>query len=361
MKRCAASYGARCAASYGAILCVNSIEQLVKYNPGVGELQVAHIDYRSCVEMMITAGVEVERLLLRGAEAQCRKDMFDDALEAAEFGCSAICISVHPMLNFAGEQNPWELGEKTFECYMEGHVVMLYDPDVLRLVASESLDSEDCMPALCATLEVKGAVSSAVQPALYRRRLFLVSCCLRDGLPFQVKTRAIEAYFHRCAQFAREQGKSTKISIAIGGIDGALPREYIDQLAVVDELNNLCASSIDTIAYKPRRIGARTLINTFTGRVHCYWCGDCVYFPYFDWIGVPLCDLCQDWHLGHGPFREEADRIRARGAEWDGGPYSPTAADRCAVLLSRWFRARMLPDDPVCGLIAAFLVLWYEP
>jgi hypothetical protein len=97
MKRCAASYGARCAASYGAILCVNSNEQLVKYNPGVGELQVAHIDYRSCVK----------RLLLRGAEAQCRKDMFDDALEAAEFGCSAICISVHPMLNFSGEQNPW--------------------------------------------------------------------------------------------------------------------------------------------------------------------------------------------------------------------------------------------------------------
>ena len=147
MKRCAASYGARCAASYGAILCVNSNEQFVKYNPGVGELQVAHIDYRS----HIGDHISTNGFLLRGAEAQCRKDMFDAALEAAEFGCSAICISVHPMLNFAGEQNPWEFGEKTFDCYMEGHVVMLYDPDVLRLVASESLDSEDCMPALCAT------------------------------------------------------------------------------------------------------------------------------------------------------------------------------------------------------------------
>jgi len=306
------------------------------------------------------------------------EDLFD-AIYAADIGCSAICISLDPQLSEGGcslERKQCTLGGKTYNLQVAHNVAIMYDPDVLKFVAYETVGPDGCMPALCVTLEVKGAVSSAAQPAPHT--LYLIACSLSHTIEsVMIVLRTIEACLLRCAHLVGERDKSTSTSVVIGGNFGRLNAPFIPpllalrwralsgqayQLHVDDELVVLCASFKGTISCTPLHTGARTLVTTFVVPAECYWCDGWVDNPCnIDWIGAPLCDLCRDWHLGHGPFREEADRTRARGAEWDGGPYSPTAADRCAVLLSRWFRARMLPDEPVCGLIADFLVPWYEP
>ena len=201
----------------------SSAEQPVKKNPRVVlvprsdcKQQVAHIDYRNS----------------SGTQKECLQDVFMAAKDAAEIGCSAICVSLEPTMESFGElcdeRDPWELNEKPFNCRVSAHVVLLYDPDVLRLVACESLDPDNCMPALCATLEVKGAVSSAAQPAPHI--LFLVGCSLRNNAPRGVKVRMIGTYLLRCAQFAGEHENNTKTSIVIGGNFGGLDGVRISAL-----------------------------------------------------------------------------------------------------------------------------------
>ena len=78
------------------------------------------------------------------------------------------------------------------------------------------------------------------------------------------------------------------------------------------------------------------------GRAPCYWCGYWVYNPYIiEYIDRPLCNWCFDWHT-----------------DFDGGPYEPTAQQRCCVVVARWFPG--LPPD-ACSLIAEGLCSPYEP
>ena len=94
--------------------------------------------------------------------------------------------------------------------------------------------------------------------------------------------------------------------------------------------------------------------------IQCYWCPWEVENPYIiDWIGRPLCVLCEDWHLGLGQFQDQRRLAEANGEDWFGGPYSPSARERCVTVLRRWFPA--LAQSPVCPLIAEFLVEWHEP
>jgi hypothetical protein len=307
-----------------------------------------------------------------GTQEEIQNDVFMAASDAVSIGCSAIFISLDPTMESVGffpdVQVPFNLREKTFKCHAVDHVIMLYDCNALRLVACERFDPEGGMPALCATLEPGGSVSSVAQPAPYT--LLLLVCSLPHNMPRKAKMRVVGQYLYECEKLAGEQENSAKKTfVVIGGNFGGLDAVRCSALAhhhqvvhreayVVSECDGLYALCWAEGAAEPRMVHC----NRPDRPALCYWCDDLVVNAYNSvWIGAPLCDLCQDWHLGHGPFREEADRIRARGAEWDGGPYSPTAADRCAVLLSRWFRARMLPDEPVCGLIADFLVPWYEP
>jgi hypothetical protein len=235
---------------YSSGLRVSSAEQPV----------VAHIDCRNC----------------SGTQEECHKEMFMAAVDAAQIGCSAICISLDPTKEsvgeFSDEQDPWEWNEKTFNCRVVDHVVMLYDRDALRLVACESLDPENCMPALCATLEVKGVVTSAAQPAPHI--LFLVGCSLRNNVPRRVKVRMIGTYLRRCAQFARAHENSTKTSIVIGGnfggLDGVRTSALVQNHQILhreayavsecDSFYVLCSAEADP---EPRMTHGRGNVRTF--------------------------------------------------------------------------------------------------
>ena len=186
----------------------SSAEQPVKKNPRVELVPrsdrkqlVAYIDYRNC----------------SATREECLEEVCMAAVDAAKIGCSAICISLDPTMEsvgeFSDEQEPWTLNEKTFKCLVVDSVMILYDCDALRLVACERLDPEKGMPALCATLEVKGSVSSVAQPAPHN--LFLVVCSLHNNVPRRVKMRLIEIYLHRCAQFAGEYENSTKKTLFV--------------------------------------------------------------------------------------------------------------------------------------------------
>ena len=78
---------------YSSGLRVSSAEQPV----------VAHIDCRNC----------------SGTQEECHKEMFMAAVDAAQIGYSAICISLEPTKEsvgeFSDEQDPWEWNEKTAE------------------------------------------------------------------------------------------------------------------------------------------------------------------------------------------------------------------------------------------------------
>ena len=147
------------------------------------------------------------------------------------------------------------INRKTYIMQAVSHLAIMYDPDVLELVASETIDSEGDLPALCATLEVKGAVSSAAQPAPHT--LFLIVASLRHNIPRRVKLRVVQVYLHSCAQFDDEQHMSSNTSIVVGGNFGGLLGVEIEclvqslrfshgeayQLARNNALSVLCASS----------------------------------------------------------------------------------------------------------------------
>ena len=79
------------------------------------------------------------------------------------------------------------------------------------------------------------------------------------------------------------------------------------------------------------------------GWTRCYWCSFWVHNPYIiDWVEHPLCEVCFDWCIVRG-----------------GGPYEPTAQQRCQRVLERWF-----PHLPSNGslIISEYLGLkWYDP
>ena len=74
----------------------------------------------------------------------------------------------------------------------------------------------------------------------------------------------------------------------------------------------------------------------------CYWCPYWVYDPYLfeEPAGAAFCNWCWDW------------------CEEGGGPYEPTARQRGARLLERWFLG--LPDE-VYEILAEYLLEWHDP
>ena len=125
--------------------------------------------------------------------------------------------------------------------------------------------------------------------------------------------------------------------------------------------------------------------------VRCYWCGywcDCEWDPYveervdryrcIDWIGRPLCEYCEDWHLGEGIYAEHPQVLAAdsAGLDWFGEPYEPTAITRAALLLQRWFEHRASGVHngnamveayrppvslEISRLVSSFLLPWHAP
>ena len=68
-----------------------------------------------------------------------------------------------------------------------------------------------------------------------------------------------------------------------------------------------------------------------------------------DWVGSPLCELCQDWQLKNG------------------GPYEPSGITRAQRRLSMLFPQLQSGEgmeeaaDGPLRMIAKFLIEWHEP
>ena len=117
-------------------------------------------------------------------------------------------------------------------------------------------------------------------------------------------------------------------------------------------------------------------MGTFGCYVKCYWCDYDEWDPYvIDWIGRPLCDYCQDWHLGEGIYAQHP-QVLAAGLDWFGEPYEPTAITRAALLLQRWFEHRASGVHhgnamveayrppvslEIARLVSSFLLPWHAP
>ena len=80
-----------------------------------------------------------------------------------------------------------------------------------------------------------------------------------------------------------------------------------------------------------------------------------------DWIGAPLCNLCQDWHLGDGQFEAERMAVEARGGTWFKGPYEPTEITRATQRLLQFFVVNHRMDAVTARLVAEFLRPWHAP